>query len=381
MMLILAYSGYTGYSVTFEKWIGAGAVTGSILTGTGSALIYHSGFSFGTGIQITGMIIAEITAWAVIVESFIYHYGRSKQSNDKIVWWTVTIGLIGLSLATPLGHLAGAFKDFGEHFHLFVRQAAFQGLPPEDMAGSFIDSHSHQVLASFLAAGFSLPFLQASFEKRRILSFLQKAGFIIIITATIAQVALYQYCAWSGWDPPDLFAHGPDGLPLDDFILVILGLGMLLLLPAYFAKETKDNIPVNHALSVRKMVGALIIAYLIAVVALGLYIEFHETFFGHGEGTAPGVSNDLAYIRAHLLFGFMLIPILLGILLNLDLINYSGRFITGLVGLVAISGFTGVFIWTFSLDATALKMSLALTVILLLAFPLLLIREKRSLAG
>ena len=63
---------------------------------------------------------------------------------------------------------------------------------------------------------------------------------------------------------------------------------------------------------------------MVSVVLLGVYIEFHEEFFGHGEGDAPGATNCLAYIRAHMLFGFMVIPMMLAVLLNLASLRTKG---------------------------------------------------------
>ena len=56
--------------------------------------------------------------------------------------------------------------------------------------------------------------------------------------------------------------------------------------------------------------GLFIVFFAVAVIGVGVFIEFHEGFFGHGEGTAPGVLNAKDYIRAHFVYGFIMIPML-----------------------------------------------------------------------
>lgn len=382
MMLVLAYSRHIEHSDFIKMSLGTAAVSAGILTGIGSLLLRRQGFSLGTGIQVAGMILAEITAIVIIIESFWYHFRTSQNGINETAWWTVSIALIGLSLATPLGHLAGAVKDLGEKFPLFVKHVGLLGITPNDVLSGYIDSHSHQILAAFLAAGFALPLMQKSSGKCDFAYFMEKTGLIIMTMATIAQVALYQYCGWFGWEPPDLFSNGPNGMPLDDFVLVILGLGMLLLIPSLLAKDKKNFAAKDYSQFIREIVTILMIFWMISVVALGIYIEFHEQYFGHGEGNAPGVLKDLAYIRAHLLFGFMIIPVLLGALLNGNLLNTKRQkwLITIFTILVVLTGSIGTFEWTFFLNSLILKISMALTAIFLLLFASQLARAGTNLS-
>ena len=369
LMLVLAYFRYIEHSNILEKLSGIGAVSASVLTGIGAALIHKPGFSLRTGIQVTGMILAEITVLSIIIISFRYYFITSQDDINKAAWWTVSIGLIAMLLALPLGHLAGAAKDLGDKYPLLLKHAEILNLPTKDVIDGYIDSHSHQVLAAFLAAAFTVPLIRKSRGKSGIVNFLKKIGLFVIVTATIAQSALYQYCAWFGWEPPNLFSNGSNGLPLDDFILVILGLGMLLLIPALLARDKSINGD-NYSRCINRIVAIIMMAFIISVVAIGVYIEFHEQYFGHGEGHAPGVLNDMAYIRAHLLFGFMIVPILLGTLLNANLLSDKKQlyFLAGFATLVIVIGFVGTFVWTFFLNSTIIKISVFLTVLFLLVF-------------
>ncbi len=374
MMLILAYAQYIECSDFIKKLSGMGSVFASILVGIGSILSHKQGVSIGTVIQVTGMVIAEITALIIIIESFRDYFISSENSFNRTAWWTVSIALIGLSLATPLGHLAGAVEDLGMKFPIFIKNVTLLGQPKEDILGGYIGSHSHQIVAAFLAAGFTLPLIQETHRRQNVEFFMEKIGLLIIMGATIAQVVLYQYCAWFSWEPPTLFSKGPNGLPLDDFILVVMGMGMLLLIPVLFVKNKKAFDIGNYSKFVRFNIAVLLITYMISVIAIGLYIEFHEQYFGHGEGNASGILNDLAYIRAHLLFGFMIIPMLLGTLLNINLLHHDRQkwVITAFAILVVLTGLLGMFMWTFFLNSLLLKISIIFTTIFLLVFASLL---------
>lgn len=370
MMLVLAYARHLRDSFSFGKLFGTAALSASILTGIGSALIRTPGLSVGVMIQVAGMILAEITALVIIIQAMRQHFSISENSVNTTAWWTVSVGLLGMSLATPLGHIAGAAKDLGQHFSLFGNYVAMLGLKPDAVIDGFVGSHSHQVVAAFLAAGFALPFMRKSPGKSQLLNSLATAGLFIISIATIMQVALYEYCAWFSWEPPDLFVNGANGLPLDDFILVILGFGLLLLLPAFLAKNKTTSNGEDYSRFTGGLLALLLVAYLISVVVLGLRIEFHEQFFGHGEGNAPGVANDLAYIRSHLLFGFMIIPVLLSILLNLSLSKSRSLdlFLGLLVTFAVATGLAGALLWTFALNVFWLELSYIFTIIVLLVF-------------
>jgi len=317
-----------------------------------------------------GMALGEITALVIIIDSFRRHFAGREEDFDAAAWWTVTLGLAALSLATPLGHLAGAVKDFGEEFAVFAKHVALLGAGPGEVLDGYIGSHSHQILAAFLAAAFALPLLRKPAERRGVVYLAAKIGLVIMLISTIAQTALYQFCAWSGWEPPDLFTRGPNGVPLDDFVLGVLGLGMLFLLPALLSDPGSGRAAESSPRFVRGMTAVFLLSYMIAIVALGLYIEFNEGFFGHAEENAPGVANGQAYVRAHLIFGFLIIPILLGAFLNGSLLlpGKRKRLSVGTGFFAVLAGLAGTFDWTFNLDSFLLKISLVSTVAFLFFF-------------
>ncbi|NOY82120.1 MAG: hypothetical protein GXP31_14075 [Kiritimatiellaeota bacterium] len=369
MLLVLAYARtIAGLSESRRRWIGLGGIGAAVFAGVGAVLIRREGACPGAMLQVFGMTLGDLTALAVLVFAFRSHFCRNHHpaGRDSLSWWTVSTAMVALSLATPLGHLAGAVRDFGKQVFVFSRHAALLGMAPEDVLDGYIGSHSHQIVAAFLAAAFVLPLLRSSQRQSGIMARIRRVGLIVVVGATVVQAVLYQYCAWLGWEPPNLFAEGPNGMPLDDLILVCLGCGLLLLVPSLWRTDREPKASTCGAPSALPRLTALLLLCFLAVVALGVYIEFHERFFGHAEGAAAGVANDAAYIRGHLLFGFMMIPILLGVLLHADgflATRCRARLFSIPVLAVAGLGTAGMFLWTFSLNPVLL----AVTIFLLLA--------------
>ncbi len=365
MLLVLAYARTAAeLSEPSRQWIRAGAAGAAIFTGVGGLLIRREGLSAGALLQILGLTFADVTALIALVSAFRDHFRRKEFAGEqRLAWWTVSIAMVALSLATPLGHLAGAVRDLGKSFFLFSAHVSALGKPADAVLDGYVGSHSHQIVAAFLAAAFVLPLLRSSQAPGGIAQRARRLGLALVLAATVAQAGLYQYCAWLAWEPPDLFANGPNGMPLDDFVLALLGIGLLLLVPALWAAPAKtESRPPAHPAAMGRLTAALLLCFLAGVVALGVWIEFHEGFFGHAEGAAPGVANDEAYIRAHMLFGFMILPLLLGTLLHAHsfLTNRRrDRLFAILVSVIAALGTAGVFLWTFSLDALLLEIALA----------------------
>jgi hypothetical protein len=337
------------------------AVTAGLLAGVGGALIRQEGLSQGTPVMIAGMVLADITAWLVIIlfARDVWFSRVSTGSTDKLLErYTLIIALVSMSLATPLGHLAGMVQDFGQKFSIFSLHVAMIGAKPDDVLSSYITSHSHEVLAAFFVAVLLIPII-SDFETRKPPQrYIERVGLVIVLIATVAQTAIYQYSACLAWGPPTLFESGPNGMPLDDVALTILGVGILMLLPTFFyATAKKAGAIASYQPTVEKTVAFLFLTYIVSVLCLGVYIEFHEGFFGGGESTALGGLNDLAFIRGHLLFGFMILPVLLVGMLSLKgLIPKKVGILASLIAiLTAVLGSTGMYFWTFHLDATVIK--------------------------
>jgi hypothetical protein len=108
------------------------------------------------------------------------------------------------------------------------------GAKADDVLNSYIGSHSHEVLAAFFAAVLVIPIINDFRERKPWQRDVEKIGLIIILIATVAQTVLYQYSAWFVREPPTLFASGPNGMPLDDVILTIFGIGCYFSCPCFY---------------------------------------------------------------------------------------------------------------------------------------------------
>ncbi len=358
MFLLLAFSDEIPESFLRRRTLVVGVLSASVLTGAASLFIRQKGISFPTVILVSGLVIAEITALVVLIGALrAYRVFSEKKPVNRLAWTTVFIALAGMSLATPAGHLVGAFQD---------AEQWFSGWAAHFQTDSLTDAHSHQMLASLLAAAFALPFLKKTGTEQKRVWRLQNTGLILIMVATLAQIAIYQASAWTGWEPPVLFSHGLNGVPLDDAVLSVLGMGMLMLVPGLWIKTKDKTVSPTKTVIINRLLAVLLLAYLMSVVVLGIYIEFHEPFFGQAAGNAPGVPNDLAFIRGHLLLGFMLIPVMTGVLLNTHRFAFSGNslFVVSVL-LVVTSGVAGIFLWTFGLHPVLMQVAVYLTIVFL----------------
>jgi hypothetical protein len=368
MLLLLACLKYLPINSVLSKWqplVCLACLAAAVLSGIGGSLIHAEGLSFGRILQVLGMVFADLAAITTII--LLAYSGKTLGSNEanKLALWTVVIVLAAISLATPLGHLAGAIKDVGDKIPALGTHAKLIGAEQDKAVEGYIGSHSHQIVAAFVVGACILPLVSIRSTARRWANNLMVLGIGVILAATIGQAALYQYSAWFGWEPPTLFESGPNGMPLDDLLLSIVAIGPLLAIPAVWIYRNGEAFERKFSLSRNKLVYLAFLSYVATMIGLGLYIEFHEGFFGGGdpESGASGVANDLSYIRAHLLYGCMVVPLLLGILLNL---RKSSGLIVALTLAVIIAGISGVFFWTFSLRPGLAKLTLGLLALLLI---------------
>jgi hypothetical protein len=104
----------------------------------------------------------------------------------------------------------------------------------------YVGSHGHQMVSAFICCAMLIPFLKRKDEVRGF-AVLSTVAISLATASNVAQIGLYQYSAWTGWEPPDLFKSGPNGMPLDDVILSVLGFSLLLLVPSLLARKYTMN--------------------------------------------------------------------------------------------------------------------------------------------
>jgi len=369
LLLLMVFFRPVKTSLFLQKIIHYGIAFSVLLTGVGTWFVHYGNCSLWTGIFLTGLVFTVLISIVITVVSIRYFFQLPADKINSLALWTVVFAFGSMLLAAFPGLLAALIQTLGS----FISPESPTSILAASRTGNYVDAHSHQMLASFLSAAFTLPLVYRQVPlKQKKISLLQTIGLILILLATLAQTTLYQYCAFSGWEPPVLFHHQLNGIPLDDAFLSILGLGMLLLLPTFWLTTGKKT----HWLPISRLIAALLFAYLLAVVLLGIFIEFHESFFGQAEGNAPGVPHDLAFIRGHLLFGFFIIPLLLSVLLharNFSVLHVHFFIVFG--WLIVITGAAGVLFWVFSLNTILIKTAFYLT-FLFLWMPVFLFRQE-----
>ena len=285
----------------------------------------HS-FSLYTVLEITGMVLAEVIAVIALINIL-----KNKSTRITLPSTIIIIAIAGMLLATFLGHIKGAINDFPKTASTLLKGA------DKGAFDSLLDSHSHEVVTSFLTILFVAPLVVADTDnwKQKVTA---KIGLWIILIFTVLQICIYQYTAWIADNLPTLFANGLNGIPFDDFVLSLLGAGYALLVPFYLSKQEKKNLTFI-------VTGTAIIFYLTSVILNGIFIEFNEQFFGQGELNTPGVLHDKIFIRAHLLYGFLIIPVTVALSLISNKHTKNQKFPQIFVLVILILGFAGSIIW------------------------------------
>ena len=340
-----------------------GALAASLLSGLGGLLIRTPGMSVGSFIQFAGVFLGDLVGVATLILTLLMFREKPKKTNP-LVLISLAVCLAGIVLSTPLGHLAGAIRDWGGQVGFLSMHAGMIGKETTEALGLYVGSHSHQMVSAFICCAMLIPFLKRKDEVRGF-AVLGAVAIFLATASSLAQIGLYQYSAWTGWEPPDLFKSGPNGMPLDDLILSVLGFSLLLLVPSLLVRQYTINGGPPADTSRNRVLAFVYLSYLMTMVGLGIYIEFHEELFGGADPAsgAPWVNRDLAFIRAHLIYGCMLVPLIMSLLVNL---HGPGRVGECALAAVACVGMVGVFVWTFYLQPFPLQVSVYLAALSLL---------------
>jgi len=347
----------------------AAAVAGFFVV-VGSFAVRGEGLSFGSGLIAVGLALADLVAIVVLAYLIRDTWRAASSATDRLLRWTLVATLGAVSISTPLGHLAGAVKEFGVSFGPFKAHLAIVGGEGKELIANYISSHGHEAMGGFLAALLVALVISRKAVPSRRANFSNWPACLLILLGTLVQVAIYQVSAWTAWEPPVVLSSGPNGLPLDDLVLGIVGTGQLLLLPALLCHQAdqacaRRRSPQDSERFFAWAAIAGVLAYVISVPLMGIYIEFHEEFFGHAQGNATGVPNDLAYIRAHLVVGLMLLSVLMTAVVTAARHNNHRLLRTAAIMSVITSSFcaAGAVIWTATLKPALAQVSYIMTIL------------------
>ncbi len=297
------------------RWFPGGAILSVLFAGLGALVGRHTGFSLFAVLRIAGMIGADVLGVAVAVS--LVRLGRRRGSalgSERTAFLLLLTSVLGVLLAAPLGHLAGWSLDFGLiSFPGAPKWLRAVGLQPEALEDALIASHSHLIVAALLCGLTALAaVLFASTREAHWRSRVRVLGFWLAGLALVAAAALYLVSAATGWEPPALFASPPNGMPLDDVLLTLMWMGFLAValgMANGLWDAGKQWVKIRTSLRWNLVFGFL------GAVVVGVYIEFREVYYGSGELPAPGALKDQVFVRAHMLYPFLLLPTAMAFLL------------------------------------------------------------------
>ena len=303
-----------------ERIYAAGAIFSILLVGAGSIFNSSKGISAAVVVQIIGMVMTDCLGIILVAAMAMFALKEDgKARKTGVAFWLLFASIMAIIIAAPLGHLAGWCIDIGIKSipgsgallnAINIKPAAFQE--------GLVASHSHLVVAALLCGLVALTAIYFQYESggywRERISTLGLG--LTTIGLSLAAV-IYVLSAVTGWEPPTFFASGPNGIPLDDLVLTTVGIGILVLMMGIAGSRdqagSKSAVPFRASIRI-----AIFLDWALGFVGtalLGIYIEFHEGFYGAGVSPAPGALNDNIFIRAHLLYSFFLLPIILAVLL------------------------------------------------------------------
>ena len=242
----------------------------------------------------------------------------------------------------------------------------------QTFVSDLITSHSHQMLPAVGDAIVALTAVYFGFESLRgRLRWTATIGMLIGVASVVGFTYLYWISGMGTYSIPTIAPFGPqgvNGLALDDFTTGLSGWGALLVLGALYAgplavmaRRGEDDERLYRIATLMTWVAAVAI-----LVGIGYFIEFNEAFYGFGSpGTppsgGPGYTYDDAFMKAHLVTAFTLIPVMVASMLAIDYVLPRGvrtkRYIAYLALASLVLAYLGTQFYTMTAIPTLLKVA------------------------
>jgi len=333
------------------------AMLSVLFAGVGSVFNASKEISVSTIAQVIGMSMAELLGLVLVacmIKRYFGEHGREKERG--VGFLLLLVSLSAILVAGPLGHLAGWSIDIGTSSIPGLNTwLGATKMSPQDFREGLVTSHSHLVMAALMSGLAAVAATYLHYQSRDALwSHISETGLWIVLVSLLAATGVYVSTAITGWEPPVLFASGQSGIPLDDVILTLQEIGFLVLAAGLFGPQRRHGPEPLSAMEkgVRNSIVTAWVTGFIGAVVLGVYIEMHEGLYGAGEAPAARALNDNIFIRAHMLFPFLILPVLIAITLAVgcrkkavvSLLFRPGIFIW-LSVVVMLLGLTGEILW------------------------------------
>lgn len=339
------------------------AILAVLFVGIGSIFNTSKGISFAATLQIIGMVLTDALGIVLVAAMVILAREKNKKAKrTNAAFWLLFSSIVAILIAAPFGHLAGWCIDIGaKSFPGLQGLLNAANIKAVDFQDGLLASHSHLIVAALMSGLAAVTALYFQYQsrigwKKR----LSSLGLWVTLSSLLLATAIYVFSATVGWEPPVLFASGPNGIPLDDIVLSALEIGFLILMAGLSGTldwtDKKSFSPIKA--KVRISIFLNWIAGFTGAVLTGIYIELNEGLYGAGIPPAPLALNDNIFIRAHLLYPFLLLPIIFAVTLAVGckynrttmLPVWPKVFIwTSLLGMFL--GLSGEILWFVALDA------------------------------
>jgi len=298
----------------------AGAVLAIVLVGVGSIFNTSEGVSAAVAVQLAGMVITDCLGLVLLVAMGGWALGQRRSGRPAgVAFWLLFASLVAILLAAPLGHLAGWCVDFGAgSLPGLSALLGATGMTADEFQEGLVGSHSHLIVAALMSGLAAVAALYLGYRsrvawRRRVAA----VGLWLVLVSLSLATALYVVSAIAGWEPPDVYASGPNAIPLDDAFLTALEVGFLVLMVGLTGplKDPQAERPCPIKAGVRISIFLNWISGFVAAVLTGLFIELNAGFYGGGQAPAPGALSANIYVRAHLLYPFLLLPAIFAVTL------------------------------------------------------------------
>ncbi len=354
------------------------AIISIALVGIGSFFNVGNHFSLAAAIQVAGMVAVDLMG-IVLLLSLVRTARRKGAVSLDVSFWLLFCSLFTILITAPLAHLAGWMADFDiRNVPGMGGLLALSKLDYSDFHESLVAAHSHLIMISVLTAFSSLAvrlFQYRIFSRGR--KRLCEIGLWMALIGLLSAAIIYVLSAIFGWEPPCLFASGSNGMPLDDVVLTLVFTAFLVIAASLypFSPRGERGLSPRVLSKIRRALSLNWICSFLGAVILGIYIEFHEAFYGAGMAPAPGALNDNIFIRAHMLYPFFLLPVTFAFLLAVGYrhANPAARFHKRTNTFIWLSvigmplSLLGECIWVFSRNSHLFLTGLLILVVALLA--------------
>jgi hypothetical protein len=294
-------------------------------------------------VQILGFFALD-EILIVLLLGMIGEWRAGTAKARSLPYFAAFLATLSMFVAALMGHLGGWILEFGNFPSVIGSYAGAIGVTLDDFSAKLIGSHSHEMVVGVMALTVSIAAAQFGYATlagpaRRIAG----AGLAMVGLGALAMTVMYLAMAFTAWAPPNLFtaADGTSGIAGDDILtgVFVMAGGLVVLLPLVFG-TARARAVAGHPVRIASAWSWLLSFATVAVA--GYAIELNSTYFGAGDPTAPGASNDAVFTWLHQDIGLFLMPALVLVMLAVERLVASRH--RDAIGWATIVGTTVTFV-------------------------------------